>query len=45
MVIFDAHDIVRSYLDAEFPEGPENGIFPRGPDLREFVVAALDAYQ
>ena len=28
----------RSYIETHFRDGPANGVFPRDPDLREFVV-------
>ena len=33
------HIVLRSYIEDKFPEGPANGVFPRYPDLREFVVS------
>ena len=32
------HGSLRSYIDDKFPEGPANGVFPRDPDLRDFVA-------
>ena len=32
---------MRSYIEDKFPEGPANGVFPRDPDLRDFVVWLL----
>ena len=29
----------RSYIEEEFADGPQNGVFARDPDLREFVVS------
>ena len=32
--------VIRSYIEEEFTDGPQNGVFARDPDLREFVVRA-----
>ena len=32
------YDVPRSYIEDKFPEGPANGVFPRDPDLRDFVA-------
>ena len=32
--------VIRSYIEEEFTDGPQNGVFARDPDLRDFVVRA-----